>query len=147
MLCTSLITAIFLTGSIPAGIVVEADNVIGSFDSLLAGTGDEIVQVLTYPGLAELTESTGVPVLRMGGMAVEYYDWEADNYNGMYIVDIDELLIPVPLENSLDNLLQFCEQTDITPILTVNYQINDPGKAARMVEYCNGDISTAMGAV
>ncbi|MCD4777015.1 MAG: T9SS type A sorting domain-containing protein, partial [Candidatus Aegiribacteria sp.] len=34
-----------------------------------------------------------------------------------------------------------------TPILTVNYQINDPGKAARMVEYCNGDITTPMGLV
>jgi hypothetical protein len=146
-LCTSLITAIFLAGSIPAGIVVEADNVVGLFDSLLAGTGDEIVQVLTYPGLAELTESTGVPVLRMGGMAVEYYDWEADDYNGMYIIDIADLLIPVPLENSLDNLLQFCEQADIEPLLTVNYHINDPGKAARMVEYCNGDVTTPMGAV
>jgi hypothetical protein len=33
------------------------------------------------------------------------------------------------------------------PILTVNFQINDPGKAARLVEYCNGDTLTPMGAL
>ena len=147
MTCISLVIVLSIVSSIPANIVVEADQVVGSFDSLLVSTGDEIVQKMTYPGFVELAISTGTPLLRMGGMAVEYYDWEADNYNGMHIIDIADLLIPVPLENSLDNLLQFCEQTTIEPLLTVNYHINDPGKAARMVEYCNGDISTPMGAV
>ena len=139
--------ALAIINSIPAEILVEADQVVGSFDSMLVCSGDEIVQDLSYPGLDSLVEATGVPLLRMGGIAVEYYDWEADNYNGIHYIDVGELLIPVPLENSLDNLLQFCEQINITPILTVNYQINDPGKAARMVEYCNGDITTPMGMV
>ncbi|MCK5034756.1 MAG: T9SS type A sorting domain-containing protein [Candidatus Sabulitectum sp.] len=147
MICTGMVIALGIVSSIPASIVVEAGQVVGSFDSLLVSTGDEIVQKMTYPGFTELAISTGTPLLRMGGMAVEYYDWEADNYNGMHIIDIADLLIPIPLENSLDNLLQFCEETDIEPLLTVNYHINDPGKAARMVEYCNGDVSTPMGAV
>ena len=147
MTCIGLVIALSIAGSIPANIVVEVDQVVGSFDSMLVSTGDEIVQKMTYPGFAELAISTGTPLLRMGGMAVEYYDWEAYNYNGMHILDIADLLIPIPLENSLDNLLQFCEETAITPLLTVNYHINDPGKAARMVEYCNGDVSTPMGAV
>ncbi len=136
-----------ITASVPAVISVQADQVVGLFNSLLVSTGDEIVQKMTYPGFAELAISTGTPLLRMGGMAVEYYDWEANDYNGMHIIDIADLLIPVPLENSLDNLLQFCEETGIEPVLTVNFHINDPGKAGRMVEYCNGDISTPMGAV
>ncbi len=139
--------ALAMINSIPAEILIEADEVVGSFDSMLVCSGDEIIQDLSYPGLADLVEATGAPLLRMGGIAAEYYDWEANNYNGMHYIDVGELLIPVPLENSLDNLLQFCEQIDVTPILTVNYQINDPGKAARMVEYCNGDITTPMGQV
>ena len=146
MLGAGIAIILSMTASIPAEIDVFADQVVGSFDSMLVSSGDEIVQKMTYTGLAEMAVSTGTPLLRMGGMAVEYYDWEADNYNGMHIIDIADLLIPVMLENSLDNLLQFCEETGIAPILTVNYHINDPGKAARMVEYCNGDISTPMGA-
>ncbi len=147
MIVAGFFVCLNMMGSIPAEITVQVDQVIGSYDSLLISTGDEIVQKMTYPGFAELAESTGTPLLRMGGMAVEYYDWEANDYNGMHIVDIADLLIPIQLENSLDNLLQFCEETGIEPVLTVNFHINDPGKAGRMVEYCNGDITTPMGAV
>ena len=147
MIGLGLSIALTITSSIPAEILIEADQVVGSFDSMLVCSGDEIVQNLTYPGLDNLVELTGVPLLRMGGVAAEYYDWEGDNYNGLYYIDIDEILYPYPLDNSLDNLLQFCGQINVTPILTVNYQINDPGKAARMVEYCNGDITTPMGSV
>lgn len=147
MIGLELAISLAIINSIPAEILIEADQVVGSFDSMLVCSGDEIVQDLTYPGLADLVETTGVPLLRMGGIAVEYYDWEANNYNGMHYIDVGELFIPVPLVNSLDNLLQFCEQINVTPLLTVNYQINDPGKAARMVEYCNGDITTPMGLV
>lgn len=142
-----ILTLAQLVGSISAEITVQADQIVASYDSLLISTGDEIVQEMTYPGFAELAESTGTPLLRMGGMAVEYYDWEANEYNGMHIIDIADLLIPIQLENSLDNLLQFCEETGIEPVLTVNFQINDPDKAGRMVQYCNGDVSTPMGSV
>ncbi len=147
MIGLGLTIALAIINAIPAEILIEADQVAGSFDSLLVSSGDEIIQDLTYPGLADLVESTGTPLLRMGGISAEYYDWEADNYNGIHYFDVGEFLIPVLLENSLDNLLQFCEQVNVTPILTVNYQINDPGKAARMVEYCNGDVTTPMGMV
>jgi hypothetical protein len=147
MIELGLTIALTVTSSIPAEILVEADQVVGSFDSMLVCSGDEIVQDLTYTGLDDLVDSTGVPLLRMGGIAAEYYDWEGNNYNGLYYIDIADILYPYQLENSLDDLLQFCEQIDVTPILTVNFQINDPGKAARMVEYCNGDITTPMGLI
>lgn len=138
---------LLIIGSVPAEILVEADQVAGSFDSMLVCSGDEIVQDLTHTGLDDMVELTGVPLLRMGGVTAEYYDWEGDNYNGLYYIDIGGIVFPYSLDNSLDNLLQFCEQISVVPILTVNYQINDPGKAARMVEYCNGDITTTMGSV
>ncbi len=147
MIVLELTIALTITSSIPAEIQIEADQIVGSFDSMLVCSGDEITQDLSFPGLDSLVELTGVPLLRMGGIAAEYYDWEGDDYNGIYYIDIDDILIPYPLDNSLDNLLQLCEEIDVTPILTVNFQINDPGKAARMVEYCNGDILTPMGSV
>ncbi len=133
--------------TIPALIEIDALQETGSFDEMLICSGDEIVQNMTMQGFDSLLAVMDVPLLRMGGIAAEYYDWEGNDYNGLYYIDINGFIIEDTLPNSLDDLLQLCEQVDVEPILTVNHHINDPGKARRMVEYCNGDISTPMGAV
>ncbi|MBD3370605.1 hypothetical protein GF402_09610 [Candidatus Fermentibacteria bacterium] len=133
--------------SIPAEITVDASQEVGTFDRLLASSGDEMSQNMTWEGLDSLVGETGVEMLRMGGIAAEYYDWEGNDYNGLFYVDIGNLFFVDTLESSLDDMLQLCEKNGISPILTVNYQLNDPGKAARMVEYCNGDTTTAMGSI
>lgn len=150
MLLPFLITvsiAISDAACLPAQITIDSQAVTGSFGTMLLCSGDEIVQVMTAPGTDSLVAETGVEMLRMGGIAAEYYDWEGADYNGLHYIDIGGIMAVDTLDNSLDNLLQFCGSADIEPILTVNHHINDPGKAARMVEYCNGDADTPMGAV
>lgn len=132
---------------LPAQITIDAQAVTGTFGNMLLCSGDEIVQSMTVPGTDSLVAETGVEMLRMGGIAADYYDWEGADYNGLHYIDIGGIMAVDTLENSLDDLLQFCGSTGIEPILTVNHHINDPGKAARMVEYCNGGIDTPMGAV
>lgn len=147
MILTELSLTLSLTVSIPAEVTIDASSEIGRFDSLLTGSGDEMIQDMTWEGLDSLVGETDVEMLRMGGIAAEYYDWEGNDYDGLYYVDVGSFIIPDTLESSLDDLLQLCESCGIDPILTVNFQLNDPGKAARMVEYCNGDTTTPMGAV
>jgi hypothetical protein len=114
----------------------------------LLSSGDEITQFMDVPGLEGLVGQTGVPMLRWGGIAAEYWDWEGFDYEGAYYVDFFGSGIQVlPAPGSVDDLLQFCEAAGVEPILTVNHQINDPDKAARLVEYCNGGTGTPMGAL
>jgi hypothetical protein len=129
-------------------IVVHAGQWAGAVGPLLASSGDEIVQHLGQEGLDDLIASTGVPLLRMGGIAAEYFDWEGGGYDGVWYVDfVPGEILSLPADGCLDAFLQTCEQVGIVPVLTVNFQSNDPAKAARMVEYCNGDITTPMGAI
>jgi hypothetical protein len=129
-------------------ITVHAQQWAGSVGPMLASSGDEIVQYLGQDGLDDLIASTGIQLLRMGGIAAEYYDWEGLGYEGAWYIDfIPGQILVLPTEGSLDDLLQTCEQVGIEPVLTVNFQVNDPAKAARFVEYCNGDITTPMGSV
>ncbi len=63
----------------------------------------------------------------------------------MYLDVLEGVIIQIDLATSLDDFLQMCEENGIEPVLSVNFQINDPSKASRMVEYCNGGVETPMG--
>jgi hypothetical protein len=144
----SVAILVLLATSQPATIEVHADSVIGGVSRYLYGSGDEMNENFSQDGVDSLVAYAGVPLLRMGGLAAEYYDWEANDYNGIWYVDfVDTLIWADSLTFGIDSLLQFCERVGAEPVLTVNFQINDPGKAARLVEYCNGDLTTPMGAV
>jgi hypothetical protein len=141
-----LIPVLFLLSV--ANIEVFRDSVIGEISPYLFATGDEMNEDFSQDGVDSLVSFTGIPLLRMGGIAAEYLDWEANDYNGVWYVDfVDTFIIQNTLNYGIDSLLRFCERVDVEPILTVNFQINDPSKSARLVEYCNGDTNTPMGAI
>ena len=137
-----------VVSTLPANIDVYRDSVIRWIDPYLFGSGDEMNEDFSQEGVDSLVSFTDIPLLRMGGIGAEYLDWEANDYNGVWYIDfVDTFIIPETLNFGIDSLLRFCERVGAEPILTVNFQINDPGKAARLVEYCNGDTTTPMGAI
>ncbi len=132
----------------PARITVFADSVLGTVSPLLFGSGQEMGQNLSDPLLPSLIQSTRTPLIRFGGIMSEYYDWEANNYNGISYIDwVDTVIIPVPSRFGVDSIARLCQATGMEPVMGVNTQINDPAKAGRWVEYCNGDTSTPMGRI
>lgn len=145
-----LITLLCLLGANrgPATIEVFRDSVIETVSPYLFSSGDEINEDISQDEVDSLVSFIGVPLLRMGGISAEYLDWEANDYNGIWYMDfVDTFIIPETLSFGIDSLLRFCERVGTEPILTVNFQINDPAKAARLVEYCNGNTTTLMGAI
>ncbi len=132
-----------------AQIDVYCQSQLGEVHPFVFGSGDEITE--EFSPLAEVSPMiglTGVPMLRMGGIGNEYYDWEGNDYGGVMYLDVLEgVIIQIDLATSLDDFLQMCEENGIEPVLSVNFQINDPSKASRMVEYCNGGVETPMGQV
>ncbi len=132
-----------------AQIDVYYQSELGEVHPFVFGSGDEITE--EFSPLAEVSPMiglTGVPMLRMGGIGNEYYDWEGNDYGGVMYLDVLEgVIIQIELETSLDDFLQMCEENGIEPVLSVNFQINDPSQASRMVEYCNGGVETPMGQV
>jgi len=132
----------------PARITVFADSVLGTVSPLLFGSGQEMGQNLSDPLLPALIQNTRTPLIRFGGIMSEYYDWEANNYNGLWYVDwVDTQIIPLPSRFGVDSIARLCSSVGAEPIMGVNTQINDPAKAGRWVEYCNGDTSTPMGRI
>ncbi len=143
-----LLLLLFAVSTERAKIDVYADSVITTISPYLIGSGDEMNENFSLEGLDSLVSDMDLPLLRMGGLAAEYLDWEANDYNGLWYIDfIDTTIWIETLSFGIDSLLQFCEQVGAEPVLTVNFQINDPGKAARMVEYCNGDAASPMGSI
>ncbi|HPF33099.1 MAG TPA: hypothetical protein PK907_08810 [Candidatus Sabulitectum sp.] len=132
-----------------AQIDVYCQSQLGEVHPFVFGSGDEITE--EFSPLAEVSPMiglTGVPMLRMGGIGNEYYDWEGNDYGGVMYLDVLEgMIIEIALSTSLDDFLQMCEENGIEPVLSVNFQINDPSKASRMVEYCNGGVDTPMGQI
>ncbi len=138
--------AIVFNQILPARVDIFYDSITGVVNQYVMGSGDEMVENFTMPGLDSLMRKTNCPFLRFGGFSAEYYDWEGNNYNGIFYLDFfDTLIIPLPLSFGVDSLLRLCERLNIPALLTVNFQISDPRKAARYVEYCNGDTNTPMG--
>ncbi len=150
MWCAILLQVV-LTGlsSSSAEIDVWCGTQLADISPLLYGSGDEIdEEFVPEDELPALISQTGVPMLRVGGIWGEYYDWEGNGYDGVRYIDfVDTLIISQNVQTSMDDFLQICEELGIEPILTVNFHINDPGKAARLVQYCNGDTTTAMGQI
>jgi len=137
-----------ITTAQTATLTVYKDSVINITNPLLFGTGDEIIQNFSHPKLDSMLTTLASPMIRFGGISTEYFDWEANNYNGAYYVDYDDVVITVqPTGFGIDSMLRFCERNNLEPILTVSYHLNDPEKAARLVEYCNGDLTTPMGSI
>ena len=144
-----IIITLFTRAVSPAAVDIWCDTHLAEVTPYLFGSGDEMDEdFVPLAGLTPLVGETGVTMLRMGGIANEYYDWEGNDYNGVRYIDLlDTLIVPQNVQTSMDDLLQMCEANGIEPILSVNFQINDPGKAERLVEYCNGDQTTPMGQV
>lgn len=143
---------VFLSVSLTAAaatVDVWCDSPMAEVQPFSFGSGDEMnEEFLPLTGVSSLIGQTGIPMLRMGGIANEYYDWEGNNYNGTHYLDlVDTLIISQNTATSMDDFLQMCEENSIEPVLSVNFQLNDPEKAARFVEYCNGDQSTSMGQI
>lgn len=130
-------------------IIIYRDSVINTVNPYLFGCGDEINEALAHNELDSLVTLIGIKLFRMGGITTEYYDWEGDNFNGVTYFDLDVLqnIVTANSNFGIDSLLQFCEHTGMEPVITVGFQINDPAKVARLVEYCNGSNSSPMGAI
>lgn len=143
LLCTAF------TAYSSASIDIYCGTQLSNINQYLFGSGDEIdEEFIPLEELVTMIDQTGVTMLRMGGIANEYYDWEGNGYNGVRYIDlVDTLILQQNVETTIDDFLEMCEQNQIEPILSVNFQLNDPAKAARFVEYCNGDQTTPMGQI
>ncbi len=144
-----LFSAILTRAEASAEIEILCDTQLETVNSFLFGSGDEIdEEFIPMDDLSELIGTTAVPMLRMGGIANEYYDWEGNDYNGVRYIDVvDTLIISQNCQTSIDDFLQMCEELSIEPVLSVNFQLNDTAKASRLVEYCNGAATTPMGTI
>ena len=144
-----LFSSFIITVGASSEIQIWCDTQFDPVSPFLFGSGDEMDEDFSpLEGVTELIGVTSVPILRMGGISNEYYDWEGNNYNGVKYLDVlDTLIISQNCETSMDDFLQMCEELQIVPVLSVNFQLNDPAKASRLVEYCNGDETTSMGQI
>lgn len=144
-----LLSSVLFAAEASAEIQVWCNTQFEPVSPFLFGSGDEMDE--DFVPLEEVTDligETSVSILRMGGIANEYYDWEGNNYNGVRYLDVlDTLIISQNCETSMDDFLQMCEENQIVPVLSVNFQLDDPAKASRLVEYCNGDETTPMGQI
>ena len=132
-----------------ADLHIYCDTRLSEVNPRLFGSGDEIdEEFIPMAELVPMIDQTGVTMLRMGGIANEYYDWEGNDCNGVRYLDlVDTLIIQQNVQTTMDDFLGMCELNQIEPILSVNFQLNDPEKAARFVEYCNGDETSPMGQI
>ncbi len=132
----------------PARVDVYYDSLTGTVSQYTFGSGDETVENFSMPGIDTMLSKSSISFLRMGGFSADYYDWEAYNYDGAFYLDcLDTLILSLPVSFGIDSLLRLADRIGLPVLLTVNFQINDPRKAARMVEYCNGDTNTPMGRI
>lgn len=80
---------------------------------------------LLKPKTAEYVKAVNHSVLRYpGGLRADEDHWEEVLEKKDWMVDTDEFL-------------EFCEQTNTTPMITVNFGTGTPEEAARWVEHCN----------
>jgi hypothetical protein len=132
---------------VPANIIIKPDSERIAISPYVFGAGDEMNSNFSpLSQIKPLIEATKPSLLRFGGIAAEYLDWEADSLGGISYVDfVDTLILPQPVNFGIDSFLRLCEDIDCEPILTVNMHISDTALAGRMVEYVNGDTTTPMG--
>jgi len=150
-----LISTLFLPLALTARAQVLPARITAFTDSLLEnnrpeqfGMAEGLGFNLSNSLLPGLIGQTHTQVLRCAGIFSEYYDWEANNYNGVWYVDwLDTTIQQRAIRFGTDSIARLCEARGMEPVLGVNIQINDPAKAGRWVEYCNGDTSTPMGRI
>jgi hypothetical protein len=88
---------------------------------------------------------TYLRLLRWGGTEAESFDWEADDFGGLLYTTGDGNN-PVRPQIGLLEFLDLCRYSGVTPLVTVGAQIDDPAKAARLVEFLNSpDTGAGMG--
>ena len=102
------------------------------------------------PDVVDLVRRIGPTVIRYpGGNFASDYHWEEGvgpraerrpHYNRAWHVEDTNLV-------GTDEFLAFCEAVGAKPFLVVNDGSGTPEEAARWVEYCNGPVSTPMGAL
>lgn len=97
----------------------------------------------------ELTKELNCGMLRFGGNHISSYHWQ-------------HFVGPIEYRPSMrneawggwatkyfgtDELIEFCRMVGVEPLICVNFGSGTPEEAALWVEYCNGDETTAMGAL
>lgn len=119
-----LFNSFIITAGASSEIQIWCNTQFDPVSPFLFGSGDEMDEdFLPLEGVTELIVETSVPILRMGGIANEYYDWEGNNYNGVRYLDVlDTLIFSQNCETSMDDFLQMCEENQIVPILSVNFE-------------------------
>ena len=81
-----------------------------------------------------LIAATKPSLLRFGGIAAEYLDWEADSLGGVFYIDfIDTFMLQDSVNFGIDSFLRLCEVINAEPILTVNMQVVDTGLASMLM--------------
>ncbi len=132
---------------IPGNIIVHPDSENIAISPFVFGSGDEMSACFSpLVEVQPLIAATKPSLLRFGGIAAEYLDWEADSLGGVFYIDfVDTFLIQDSVKFGVDSFLRLCEDIGCQAILTVNMHIADTTLARRMVEYVNGDTTTPMG--
>jgi hypothetical protein len=138
-----------IVSQISGNIIVRPDTGQIPISPFVFSSGDEMSHSFSPLDQTQpLIAATKPPLLRIGGIGAEYFDWEADDYSGIFYVDfVDTAIVPLPVNFGIDSILRLCEDINAEPILTVNMHTADTGLARRMVEYANGDTTTPMGAL
>jgi len=129
----------------PANIRVFGDSVLAPFSLDVLGSGTEINTNMGQGGVDSLGKLSGTRIIRMGGIASEYYAWDQNNFLGRTYFDWFDTTIVINHTWGVDQFIAFCKSVGAEPLLLVNTQLNDPGYAANFVEYCNGDTNTYYG--
>ena len=86
-----------------------------------------------------------------GGILSDWYDWEdaigaeKDLRKPLYFAQWNATWMSNDV--GIDEFLQLCEYLDIHPVINVNYATSTASHAAEFVEYVNGAVSTAKGAL
>jgi alpha-N-arabinofuranosidase len=84
-----------------------------------------------------------------GGCYADYRTWHFEQSIG----DNDQRVSPnywftsliMRMDFSLDEYMAMCEELNITPYLTVNFQSGSVQEALNLLEYCNGSVDTKYG--
>ncbi len=141
----NLFAIFFLSQAAPANIWVFGDSVLAPFNLDVLGSGTEINTDMGDQGVDSLGKLSGTRIIRMGGIASEYYAWDQNNFLGRTYFDWFDTTIVINHDWGVDQFVAFCKKVGAEPLICVNTQLNDPGYAANFVQYCNGDTSTYYG--
>lgn len=99
----------------------------------------------------EMTRALNSGIMRLGGNYISLYHWEdfvgPTELRPNYVNEAWEQAGHVHKYFGTDEFVALCRQLSVEPQICVNMGTGTAEEAARWVEYCNGDIGTAMGAL